>query len=146
MMPLEAQVKEMGEWAGLENDTTGEIAVQNWLGKKEIGKKFLLSNALKKVSGKPTGQPPGWVEYAFMFNTCDKYNTQVRQLIWPHRLGHWSQHFDKIFQTHIALNLIAIWREMHPNSDLGSTQELVKQLAIDLHAYCTTNTPQDGKW
>jgi hypothetical protein len=144
---LEAQVKEMGKWSAMENKNTGELAVLTWSSEKDIGKKFLLSNLLEKKTGKQQADnPPGWDAYKLMFNGCDKYNIQISKFMWPYRLSHWTAHFDDIFQVHIALNTVAIWRELHPDEDCGTTKSLLIKLATELHKCCTSNNVPASQW
>lgn len=144
---LESQVKDMGKWAAMENENTGEVAVFTWSGDKDVGKKYLLTNLLEKKKGKQqTNNPPGWDAYKVMFNGCDKYNTQISPFLWPYRLSHWTVHFDDIFQVHVALNTVALWREMHPNDDCGTTKSLLITLATELHSCCVSNSIPANQW
>lgn len=144
---LESQVKDMGRWAAVENSATGELAVFHWSGDKNIGKKYLLTNLLEKAPGKQSkNNPPGWDTYKVMFNGCDKFNIQVSKYVWPYCLSHWTAHFDNIFQMHVALNTIAIWRELHPTIKCGSTTSLLLKLATELHNQCITNDLPKSQW
>ena len=87
--PLENKVKDMGTWAAMENNKTGEVATFTWSGDPNIGKKCLITNLLKKHPGKQQdNNPPGWDAYKFMFDSCNKYNQQFSSFVWPYRLGH----------------------------------------------------------
>ena len=137
----------MGKWAAMENTKSGELAVFTWSGDAAIGKKFLLTNLLEKKPGKQaTNNPPGWDAYKVMFNTCDNYNIQVSKFIWPYRLSHWTAHFDEIFQLHVALNTVAIWRELHPDKDCGSTKSILLALATELHQRCNLKDLPPSQW
>ncbi len=144
---LELQVDDMGKWAAAENLNTGELAVFTWSGNKDIGKKYLLTNLLKKVPGKQeSNNLPGWDAYKHMFNGCDRFNLQISDFMWPYWLSHWTSHFDDIFQVHVALNTVAIWREMHPNSNCGTTKLLLTTLATELHNRCVNNDLPPSQW
>ena len=107
----------------------------------------MLNNLLEKMSGQqPINKPPGWDAYKAMFSTCDKYNINVSKFVWPYRHSHWTSHFDNNFQVHIALNTIAIWHEMHPNQDCGSTKSLLIALASELHNRCILNDLPAHQW
>ena len=67
----------MGKWAAMENTDTGELTVFSWSGDKDIGKKYFLTNLLKKPGKKASNNPPGWDAYKAMFNGCDRFNTQI---------------------------------------------------------------------
>ena len=137
----------MGKWAAMENEVTGELAVFAWSGDRDIGKKWLLINLLEKKTGQqPANNPPGWDAYRHMFNGCDKYNIQDSKFMWPYRLSHWTAHFDGIFQAHIALNTIALWREMHPNQDCSITKSLLLDLATELHNRCNSGELPPNQW
>ena len=102
---------------------------------------------MEKAPGKqPINNPPGWDAYKLMFNGCDKFNIQVSKFVWPYRLSHWTAHFDDIFQVYVALNTVAIWREMHPNDYCGSTKTLLLKLASELHSWCVSNDLPKSKW
>jgi hypothetical protein len=144
---LESIVKDMGSWAAMENTLTGEVATFTWSGEQDIGKKFLISTLLKKQPGKQQKHnPPGWDAYKYMFNGCDKYNTQISKFMWPYRLTHWTAHFDDIFQVHVALNTVAIWRELHPDCDCGTTTSILLQLATELHQRCVEKDLPASQW
>ena len=144
---LEAQVKDMGKWSAAENTKTGEVAVFTWSGEQDIGKKFLLSTMMKKQSGKQDAKdPPGWDAYKLMFCGCDKYNTQIGKFVWPYRLPHWTAHFDDIFQVHVVLNTVAIWRENNSNDDCSTTKELMITLAKELHERCVQKRLPASQW
>ena len=128
--PLKREVTTMGTWAAMRHEETGEIAVYHWSTEKDVGKKLLLTNCLKKVSGvQDSNNPPGWDEYKFMFKTCDAMNADIGMWWWPYRFVHWSEHFGDMFMLSTVLNTLAIWLELQgPQEEEPSTRQLLVQL------------------
>lgn len=144
---LEAKVKDMGQWAGAENETTGEVAIFTWSGEQDVGKKYLLTNLLDKQPGKQEkDNPPGWDVYKAMFNGCDRFNFQFSDFLWPYRHSHWTAHYHDIFLTHILLNSVALFRELHPKKNCGTTKSLLVTLAAELHGRCNWNDLPKSQW
>lgn len=131
---LSSQVTEMNQWAAMYNKHSKEICVYSWNSEKGVGKKLLLSTLMEKRPGKqPTESPPGWELYKYMFNGCDHFNKDVSAFFWPYRLARWEMHFDEIFQLHVILNTIAIWRELQESVRMIPKKELMVQLAHELY-------------
>ena len=137
----------MGAWAAMENVKTGEVVVLTWSGDPNLGKKFLISTLMKKHTGKQkANNPPGWDAYKFMFDGCNNFNKQVGNFVWPYRVGHWTDHLDDIYQVHVALNTVALWRELHPDCDCGSTTSILLKLALELHEQCDNGDLPPSQW
>ena len=144
---LEHKVKDMGAWEAMENVKTGEVATFTWSGDRDIGKKFLISTLLKKEPGKQqSNNPPGWDAYKYMFDGCDRFNQQFSNFVWPYWMAHWTDHLDDIYQVHIALNTVAIWRELHPDCNCGTTTSILLKLAKELHERCVNNNLPSSQW
>ena len=144
---LEGKVKDMGQWAAMENTQTGEIATYTWSGDPNIGKKYLFSNLMKKQPGKQeSNNPPGWDAYRYMFNGYDQFNQQLVNFTWPYWLAHWTDHLDDLYQVHIALNTVAIWRKLNPDCNCGTTASLLLKLASELHDQCNWNDIPANQW
>ena len=124
--PLKREVTAMGTWAAIRHKKTGEIAVYHWSTENDVGKKLLLTNCLKKVSGvQESNNPPSWDEYKFMFNTCDDMNADIGKWWWPHVV----RTFRRDVFASTVLNALAIWLELQgPQEEEPFTRHLLVQL------------------
>ena len=85
---VKSRVEKPGQWAASWNDNTGELLTYYWSTDKDVGKKYLLTNALfKEVGRNPKSNIPGNDMYNVMFSVCDMYNRKLHDCKWPHRSG-----------------------------------------------------------
>lgn len=146
---LKPKVKEMDSWAGMENEKTGEVAIYNWSSEEGVGKKFLLSSALKKDIRKshPQDIPPGWYEYMFMFDGCDTFNRYISSYLSPYRNGRWQMHFHDLFLAHILLNTAHTWKELKNKSRSSIDRKtILLQLASALYKKAKSNNIHHNHW
>jgi hypothetical protein len=133
---MKAKVQEMDSWVAMYNEPTGEVATYVWSSEKGVGKKMLITSALRKsaMTAHPVRTPPGWCEYKFMFSACDKYNKKIGHYDWPYRCSSWRTHLANIYMTHVVLNTVHLFRECHhgEQQDLHDTN-LIKVLATQLY-------------
>ena len=102
---------------------------------------------MKKQPGKQkSNNPLGWDAYKYMFDDWDRYNQQIDNFVWPYRMTHWTDHVDDIYQVHVALNTVAIWRELHPDCDCGATASILLELAKEIHQRCIDNNLPSSHW
>jgi hypothetical protein len=143
---MQAKVKEMDSYCAMFNENTGEVATYVWSSEKGVGKKLLVTSSLSKAATTrhPDRTPPGWTEYKYMFSACDKYNKKIGHYDWPYRPSCWQTHLGDIYMTHVVLNTIHIYRELHheAQSEWHDTN-LLCTLACELYERARKN---EFKW
>jgi hypothetical protein len=146
---MQAKVKEMDDWCTMFNDKTNEVATYVWSSEKGVGRKLLVTTALDRVAATPHPDrtPPGWTEYKYMFSSCDKYNKKIGHYDWPYRPSCWQLHLADIYMTHVVLNTIHLYRELHHDtqSDMHDTI-LLASLASQLFDRAQMNEFQWNDW
>jgi hypothetical protein len=83
------KVEKPGQSTGIFNENTNELFVHHWSTDKAVGKKFVLTNGLKKVP-QTRNLPkliPGYDHYKVMFNACDRYNRNFHDKKFCHKTG-----------------------------------------------------------
>lgn len=85
---VKPRVEKPGTWAASWNDNTGELLTYYWSTDKDVGKKFVLTNALfKEPKRSPKSLIPAYDMYSVMFAVCDLFNRGLHDCTWPHRTG-----------------------------------------------------------
>lgn len=85
---LEPKLAKPGDWAGLYHPELSECVIHYWSQDNNIGKKFVISNSIKKVN-KFTSRNivPVYDLYKLTFAACDKFNLGLCDCTWPFRKG-----------------------------------------------------------
>lgn len=137
---VERGVDMRGKWRGLWNRQRKEIIVHVFT---KDGKKYTaLSNAYKRLATKAsTKAVPVSSDYAKMFDSCDKFNKQIKNRIWPHqhggkgRLGERGKFSSFAFGV-VLQNTFNAYRDIN---SIGSAEYeyygLCKTLASQLYEY-----------
>lgn len=143
---LKSRVKKPGQWAGLWNEITGELLVHNWSTDKDIGKKYVLSNAYQMRKKKPSKYVvPAYDDYAVMFRVCDVYNTGLGAQAWPFRSGGGTEYGDlgclnSFYMCCILRNVMHAYMCEHniPEENFIFQQQAI-ELADEIYSFISTN-------
>lgn len=81
------KVEKPGQQAGVYKPETAELFVHVWDHNKDIGKKYVYSNAFTRYDEPEPNIRPAYDAYKHMFNVCDQFNRSLHDRKWPHRNG-----------------------------------------------------------
>ncbi len=100
-------IQRPGDWCGIHNDTTGESVVYCWDQDTNIGKKLVISNAMKKIESRRSSLIVPIIDlYKVTFKACDVFNKSLHDRTWPHRHGGANIPGDRGLQHNFALSCI----------------------------------------
>jgi len=82
-------VTKPGQWAGLWNEETKELYVLCWDRDSNIGKKQVVTSAMKRMGGyvQPKQLIPAYDLYKVLFSACDHFNKDLSGHTWPMKHG-----------------------------------------------------------
>jgi hypothetical protein len=118
-MYLKEKVKNAGNWAAIYNATNDCLVAVSLLPScEQLGRKYVLTNALTKMSRKQKKSiVPGCDEYSFLYSMCDRYN-EFAGFHFPHKHGgknssgiYGAQHDFAITST--LKNTFNVFEDMH---------------------------------
>ena len=81
------KVEKPGQQAGVYKPETAELFVHVWDQNKDIGKKYVYTNAFTRFAEPEPNIRPAYDAYKHMFNVCDQFNRSLHDRKWPHRNG-----------------------------------------------------------
>lgn len=86
---LEHHVNQSGRWAALYNEDTEELFVMNWPKGESEKRRQLIVKFLEhdKHHGMNDRYIPGWRLYNDIYSTCDRFNRQIEDRVWPLKHG-----------------------------------------------------------
>lgn len=85
---LSSHVTKPGEWAAAWNTDQQEMAVHAWDSNSNIGKRWVISSAYKRVvKTRKTYYKLAYDDYKLMFALCDKFNQALHDHTLSHRSG-----------------------------------------------------------
>jgi len=126
-------VTKPGQWAGLWNEETKELYVLCWDRDSNIGKKQVVTSAMKRTGGyiQPKQLIPAYDLYKVLFSACDHFNKDLSGHTWQMKhggngmLGELGAEDDFVFSS-LLQNVINADHEIN-NKD-GATP--------DFHEFC----------
>jgi len=83
---LKERVCTVGDWAALYNKTKKTLLTTYWHPVKNMGRKYVISNAFTETRQKQGGSIPAIDEYACMYSKCDRFN-EFKNFTFPHKHG-----------------------------------------------------------
>lgn len=82
------KIQRPGDWYGLHNPQSKESVVYCWDQDINIGKKLVISNAMKLTDSLRSSMIVPIIDlYKITFKACDVYNKNLHDRTWPHRHG-----------------------------------------------------------
>ena len=82
------RVVKPGQWDGMYNKDRNLLLVNFYDPDKNLGKKFVISNAYTHTKKKPKlSEIPVYDDYRVLFSKCDNFNSNLYQCTWPHKHG-----------------------------------------------------------
>lgn len=143
ILEVQSQVEKPGQWSAAWNEDTGELLTYYWSTDKDVGKKYVLTNALFKEDGKtPKCSIPGVDMYNVMFSVCDQFNRKLHDCKWPHRSGGsvpgtFGAVHDFFF-TALLRNTYHAYFDIHQEEDdYVSFRDFTLELADEIYTYAT---------
>lgn len=132
--------KKPGKTAILCNDNSGETFCHHWYADSRLGKKYVLTNALKRGGGNtPKAWVPGCDDFSLMFSTCDHYNRSLYQKTFPHRP---SSDCAALHDFHFSCLLLNTFHVFVSNHEIDPTeasyQDTMLTLADNLYRHAVS--------
>ena len=91
---MKKKVDEIGKWSGIYNAGKKLVFIHHW--SKDVGKKFVISNAFRCYGNRqqPANRPPVWCKYKETFSICNHFNHMLNKCTYPFKRRGWQQSFD----------------------------------------------------
>ena len=142
-----AKVTKPGQTEAIFCPASGELFVHHWDLDAVIGKKYVLTNALKLVAPKRGSDSivPGYDHYGQAFNACDRFNRKLHDKKYPHKTGGRNTageagHIHKFIMACIVQNTLAAGDKIAPKGREKLTYlNKCCQLSDELFAYAISN-------
>ncbi len=144
---VEPRVLNSGEWAGIYAPAKHTVYLHRWDKDELIGKKYVLSNAFKKVRKHRSASKlvPVYDLYNLCFNACDIFNRKLHDKLWPHRYGGNCRFGESGHQHKFAFGVL-LQNVFYLAEELGDPrivnmnfEEKCYELAFDLYRYSVVN-------
>jgi len=119
---LLTEVTQSGQTAIAYNNVSGEAAVLHWSLDANIGKKYVMSNAFRKFTGRTRkGSIPVYDYYNAGFSGCDQFNRAMHKRTWPFLTRKCVMGTDKsngwnYLFTVVILNVWHLWINADPEN------------------------------
>ncbi len=143
---VEPYVQKEGHWAAVINEATNELFVHVWDPNKDIGRKFVLGNAMEHHVGNGVGphEKPLYDLYKLTFRAVDKFNQLAHGKDWTHKHGGFKRNGSAGSEDEYALVTLllnsCILHRRHENlfGTAFNFSDMILKLSDDLFAYSVT--------
>jgi hypothetical protein len=130
-------VKKPGKTAILYNKKSEETFCHSWYADSRLGKKYVLTNALKHSTGStPKAWIPGCDDFALMFSTCDHYNRELYGKTFPHRASSDCLALNDFLFSCVLLNTFHVYVYSHGiDPTTASYRDVMLSLSVKLYKH-----------
>lgn len=142
-----SMVEKPGQTSSIFNPQTNEIFVHHWDLNADVGKKYVLSNAMNRVPATRSNADivPAYDQYKGLFNACDKFNRKFHDRKFCHRSGGGTRmgqngHTWKFLMACILQNTFSAYKSTHADESFDlSFCDMCEILCKELIRHCSTH-------
>src|SRR5690606_24173724 len=124
---LHHSINRIGSWRGAENSGDGTIAFSM---QGEMKMFNIMTNHYELWENQEKPIPPIQNDYKSTFNHVDRFNRQLYEINYPHKIKNWKFKFSSVFIRIILVNCCNISNELHNNNT--PLRDVVEQIGSNL--------------